>query len=585
MLPIEATVVQPGMLLQDRYRVVQQLGKGGFGQTFEVDDGGTAKVLKVLLTKYPKAVSLFQREAEVLNRLRHPGIPRVEPDGYFTFLPMKSQETLPDFHLRQPMMFRNEKADGYFTFLPLEIQEPLHCLVMEKIDGLNLQEWLKNNQPITQEQATNWLKQLAEILEKVHQQQYFHRDIKPSNIMLKPDGQLVLIDFGAVREVTETYLGKLEGKEITGINSPGYTPPEQSDGEAVLQSDFFALGRTFVHLLTGKHPLHCPKNAQTGELNWRIFAPQISEPFAKLINDLMATYPGQRPQNTQMILQRLETEQLFWVRGLSENDQSTTTLLPTTQGSSDRTSYSTNVSLENSQNTTAIPPTRQERRSIHPLISVGFAVLILLGFIGTRLALPRIAVIYNDRGVKHYLANQPSQALLDFNLAIKLDPNFAEAYYNRGVIYEDLRDFDRARTEYQIAAKGGISGGYNNLARLYIIRDKDYAAAVNLIGQGMKQAKPDKEMKYVLHKNLGWARLEQARYTEAKEQLQMAINLASNRAAAHCLLAQVLEAQNNQKEALVRWESCRNYASEYNSDEDIWKGMAEKRLAGLQEKK
>jgi serine/threonine protein kinase len=64
---------------------------------------------------------------------------------------------------------------------------------MEKIDGLNLQEWLESrgNQPITPVQALNWLKQLAEILDQVHQKQYFHRDIKPANIMLRPNGQLV----------------------------------------------------------------------------------------------------------------------------------------------------------------------------------------------------------------------------------------------------------------------------------------------------------------------------------------------------------------------------------------------------------
>lgn len=289
MYPIEALTIQPGMLVQQRYLVTKQLGKGGFGATFEVDDGGKAKVLKVLLTNYPKAVSLFQREAEVLCQLRHPGIPRVEPGNYFTF--------------------------SYQT------NDLLHCLVMEKIDGLNLQEWLNKNQPIAPEQAANWLEQLAEILDKIHQQQYFHRDIKPVNIMLKPDGQLVLIDFGAVREVTETYLEKLDGKQITGINSPGYTPPEQSDGSAVLQSDFFALGRTFVHLLTGKHPLKFSRNLQTGELIWKADAPQITECFGQLIDDLMATFPAQRPQNSQVVLQRLRGEQFYYVIGIKQQGE------------------------------------------------------------------------------------------------------------------------------------------------------------------------------------------------------------------------------------------------------------------------
>ncbi|MCL1466830.1 protein kinase domain-containing protein [Argonema galeatum] len=521
MFSIAANIIRSGMQLQERYLVTRQLGKGGFGLTFEVDDGGKLKVIKILLTNYPKAVSLFQREAEVLSQLRHPGIPKVESDGYFTFLP-----------------------EGNL--------EPLHCLVMEKIDGANLQDWLSCEQHISQEQAIDWLKQLAEILDKVHSQQYFHRDIKPSNIMLKPDGQLVLIDFGAVREVTETYLEKLDEKGVTGINSPGYTPVEQSEGEAVLQSDFFALGRTFVHLLTGKHPLKFIKNSQTGELIWREDAPQISESFANLLDYLMATFPGQRPQNANLILECLRAIE----SGVSD--------------------------LEPSLPSVKIAPITK-RSHTRRRIQFSLVALFLLALFGWRFGLPRIAIAYNDRGVEDYLANQPNQALLNFNTALRFDPDFAEAYYNRGAIYENLRDFDRARSEYQIAAKGGIPEAYNNLARLYILK-KDYAAAIDLIGQGMKQAKVTKEMKYVLHKNLGWARLEQHRYPEAKEHLQIAINSDGDRAAAYCLLAQVLEAQGDMKGALVKWKSCRQYASQYKPDEDTWMGIADKRLAAGEKK-
>src|SRR6476469_3812535 len=96
------------LLLQNRYRVIRRLGKGGFANTFEVDDKGTLKVLKVLdLERFSdperkqKVVSLFKREAEVLSCLKHPAIPR--GDGSF------------------------------FTFLPKDCQGPLYCLVMEKV--------------------------------------------------------------------------------------------------------------------------------------------------------------------------------------------------------------------------------------------------------------------------------------------------------------------------------------------------------------------------------------------------------------------------------------------------------------------
>lgn len=281
------------ILLQDRYRVIRPLSRGGFGQTFEVDDCGQLKVLKLLHVvgfndgNKDKVVDLFQQEAAVLSRLHHPGIPR---------------------------------GDGLsFCFWPKDSPEPLHCLVMEKIDGLNLKQWLesRSHKPITQEQAIAWLKQLLEILFQVHQYNYFHRDIKPSNIMLRtPSHQggetkerLVLIDFGAVREATETYLQKLASRSGTAIISPGYTPPEQINGRAVAASDFYAIGRTFVHLLTGIHPLDFSEDCQTGQLIWRNSAPQVSQELADLIDDLMAPLPPfstNRPRNAQEILQRIE---------------------------------------------------------------------------------------------------------------------------------------------------------------------------------------------------------------------------------------------------------------------------------------
>jgi serine/threonine protein kinase len=263
------------ILLQGRYRVIKQLGCGGFGQTFEVDDCGKAKVLKVLTENNSKAIELFQQEAKVLSQLNSAGIPKVDFDGYFTVLPKNSSI-------------------------------PLHCLVMEKIEGVDLEQWMEshNYQPISQTQALNWLKQLVEILALVHAHQYFHRDIKPQNIMLRPNGQLVLIDFGAVRQVSTTIL---MGNSHTRIISQGYSPPEQQNGYSVQQSDFFALGRTFIFLLTGKEPQDkAIYDPLTNELHWRKYAVNVSPLLADLIDHLMAYTANQRPENTRVILQRLQ---------------------------------------------------------------------------------------------------------------------------------------------------------------------------------------------------------------------------------------------------------------------------------------
>ncbi|MDZ8050376.1 MAG: right-handed parallel beta-helix repeat-containing protein [Aulosira sp. ZfuVER01] len=273
------------LLLQGRYRVVAKLGGGGFAVTFEAIEvrTNTPKVLKVLTNNHQKAVELFQQEAEVLSKLNHPGIPKVERDAYFVYFPRNSQN-------------------------------PLHCFVMEKIVGMDLQKYMENREmrPIDQNLAIAWLRELVNILDQVHNQKFFHRDIKPPNIMLRANsGELALIDFGTARELTQTYYFAQAQGQVTGIISAGYTPTEQMNGKAVLQSDFFALGRTFLYLLTGKQPTdQAVYNSYTNEMGWRSYAPQISPLLADLIDRMMAHLPSQRPANTQEILQRLtEIEQ------------------------------------------------------------------------------------------------------------------------------------------------------------------------------------------------------------------------------------------------------------------------------------
>jgi hypothetical protein len=177
-------------------------------------------------------------------------------------------------------------------------------MVMEKIEGPNLEQWLKQqqNRPISEVQAIAWLKQLLEIIALVHDQKYLHRDIKPSNIMIRPDGQLVLIDFGTAREITGTYL--VNGGGITAISSSGYSPLEQMRGQAIPQSDFFALGRTFVFLLTGYQPgeLYDPN---LDILKWRHHANHVSPLLLDLVDWLMSTQVNQRPHNVEEIYRRL----------------------------------------------------------------------------------------------------------------------------------------------------------------------------------------------------------------------------------------------------------------------------------------
>jgi len=264
------------LLINDLYRVVKYLGGGGFGMTYLVDDCGTPKVLKILHNTDPKAIALFDQEALVLQHLNHPGIPKVETGGRFDYLPRGSQEAL-------------------------------RCLVMEYIEGETLEDYLaKNNyRPISEQAAVRWLQQLLEILALVHSANYFHRDIKPANVMLRSSGQMALIDFGTAREETQTYLQKLQGKGVTGIVSVGYTPHEQGHGQAEYRSDFFALGRTFVFLLTGKTPDQFQDSLKKG-LIWQQEARGYRQELRDLIDQLMRPDVDERPINAQAVLDKLK---------------------------------------------------------------------------------------------------------------------------------------------------------------------------------------------------------------------------------------------------------------------------------------
>lgn len=257
------------LLIDNRYRVLRSLrhGNNRTADLFEVNDcrDGTTKVLKVLISDDIRVIQLFQQEQRLLTQLTHVGIPKAEAS--------------------YSVQTSNERT--------------LRCLVMEKIPGQTLEQWLEQHGAITADQAVIWLEQLAQVLTFIHRRRLFHRDIKPSNVMLRPDGQLVLIDFGTAGQITEA---GINGQDVIVIYSRGYTAPEQREGQAVLQSDFYALGRTMVHLLTGIHPA----SAQLNLLQWQT---EIQHPvpvaLVDLINDLMASSPQQRPRTAEVILNRL----------------------------------------------------------------------------------------------------------------------------------------------------------------------------------------------------------------------------------------------------------------------------------------
>jgi serine/threonine protein kinase len=180
---------------------------------------------------------------------------------------------------------------------------------MEKVPGDNLEQWLDQNGVLSEAMAIDWLSQLSQFLTQLHQEQILHRNIKPSNIILRPDGKLILIDFGTARRITSTYIEKLPAADVTRVYTSGYTAPEQLKGQAVCKSDFFALGCTLVHLLTGIHPDNLAKN-ESGHLMWRNRVPHISQELANLIDRLIAPLVSERLQTPQLFLNHLLEREL-----------------------------------------------------------------------------------------------------------------------------------------------------------------------------------------------------------------------------------------------------------------------------------
>jgi len=205
-------------------------------------------------------------------------------------------------------------------------------------------------------------------------------------------------------------------------------------------------------------------------------------------------------------------------------------------------------------------------------------VLVVVLLFSFRLSLPSIAVLYNDQGLAVYRAGQWANARYNYQRALKLNPDYAEAQYNLGLLYEDLQDFKAAQEAYQLAAANGLDAAYNNLGRLYI-RQQNYTAAIPFLLSGLDKAQDD-YVRYDVLKNLGWARLGQKRYAEAETHLNAALQINANKAPAHCLLAQIFEGQAKLTVAKTEWENCLRYASERDTDEDAWLALARSFLGG-----
>lgn len=539
-------------------------------EVFEVEDIAPMwgqkpriRVMKILKWNEPKRIELMRRELKVLIKLAHPCVPKAAVSDYFKY-------TLPN----PPLQF--------------------HCLVMEKIEGENLEEWVEKYGKISQNTALDWMLQLLEIVEHVHRTGYFHRDIKPTNVIHQPDGRLALVDYGAVRAITQTYLVKVavsgqdaitgggSEHEITAIGSVGYSAPEQINGQALPQSDFYALGKTFVYLLTGIPILDFPTNEITGRLKWRHKATQVSKPVADFIDELINPFPGLRPQTTEVIRQRIE--RLPWDSKVHEIlkskvfrvSKSVAIVLAIAGCGFLSRPVIANHFIVQGEKFERVNETQKAEgkfdiaRKIYPPSNISIARFYFdkgsrnLGNPELAKKYYELAVKYNSKEASAYnnlaamcqLLGDVSCVKSSYERQLALEPNNWEGNYGLGNFYDNLGKNDLAKNEYQTAIQKSEQAvpAIAALARLEN-RNKNYNAAADLAIQGLQKTQ-NKELKASLYKDWGWASFQQRNLTEAQKYLEKAISLDPQRTDAFCLLYQVEEAINKKDDARTLLEVC-----------------------------
>lgn len=240
-----------GEIFNNKYKIISLIGKGGMCCVYLAIDISTHMIWAIKEFKKTKSakdifISSYLKEAKVLSKLCHPGIPRIEK--------------------------------------VIEMENTL-IIIMDYIEGIVMNRFVQEHKSISEELTINFAKQLTDILGFIHSKNIIYGDLKPSNIMVQSNGSLILIDFGAVIDIS------VKKNDVFCIGTRGYAAPEQYAGQCDFRTDIYSFGMTLFYMLTGISPNY-NNNFSIREIN-----PNFSVSLEYIILKCIQADPNDRYQN------------------------------------------------------------------------------------------------------------------------------------------------------------------------------------------------------------------------------------------------------------------------------------------------
>lgn len=264
----EKDMLEIGTIIDKKYKILNKIGQGGMSVVYLAMNERANKqwaikeVRKDGVKDYEVVRQGLIAETDILKKLNHPHLPSII-----------------------------DVIDRDDTFL----------IVMDYIEGKSLDYWLKKEGAQPQERVVEWAKQICDVLGYLHSRKppIIYRDLKPANVMLKPDGNIMIIDFGTAREFKETSI-----EDTSCLGTQGYAAPEQygGHGQTDARTDIYTLGATMYHLLTGHNP-SLPPYEMYPICRWN---PTLSSGLEEIIIKCTQRNPQDRYQNCAELMYALE---------------------------------------------------------------------------------------------------------------------------------------------------------------------------------------------------------------------------------------------------------------------------------------